>query len=230
MKLSLLNRNGRLMATLATVLFAPALTGAATVIDHVPYTITAPGVYELQGDLTANDTNGIDVKADHVLIDMKGYALTQSQTGSSSGVTSASTDVTVRNGTIYGFGDGVSLFGAENSVIAVRFLHNNITADIKGNDDAIKDCYVVGGGRTDGIGIEIESGSGVQVKGNQVCDCRIAIVSTSVSGSGFIQNYVANSDKGLQLNDHDYYQGNVVTNCADGIEGGHAIGTENGGD
>src|SRR5215472_16766186 len=65
-----------LVTALATVLFAPSLTiaeqkltqtRAATVIDHVPYTITAPGVYELQSDLSVQGTNGIDVNADHVV-------------------------------------------------------------------------------------------------------------------------------------------------------------------
>ena len=41
MNLPLLKSNGHLMAGLAIVLFMPALTRAVTVIDSVPYTITA---------------------------------------------------------------------------------------------------------------------------------------------------------------------------------------------
>jgi hypothetical protein len=104
MKLSLLNGNGRLMATLATVLFAPALAGAATVIDHVPYTITAPGEYVLQSNLTANQTVGITVQAADVVINLNGFTLAQSQEDSDfDGIEASADDVTVRNGTISGF-------------------------------------------------------------------------------------------------------------------------------
>jgi hypothetical protein len=51
----------------------PALTYAATVIDSLPYTITAPGVYGLKCNLTANGTIGITVQAANVVINLNGF-------------------------------------------------------------------------------------------------------------------------------------------------------------
>jgi hypothetical protein len=67
------------LAVLATVLFMPALTRAATVIGSLPYTITAPGVYELKSNLTANGTVGITVQAANVVINLNGFTLAQGQ-------------------------------------------------------------------------------------------------------------------------------------------------------
>jgi hypothetical protein len=75
----LLKSNVHLMAVLATLLSMPALTRAVTVIDSVPYTITAPGAYELKSDLTANGTVGITVQAANVVINLNGFTLAQGQ-------------------------------------------------------------------------------------------------------------------------------------------------------
>ena len=103
MKVPLLKSNSRILGILATVLFIPALTRAATVIDHAPYTITASGKYELNSDLTADGTVGITVNAPDVVIDLNGYSLTQKKTGTIwDGVEIFAPNVIVRNGTISG--------------------------------------------------------------------------------------------------------------------------------
>jgi hypothetical protein len=47
--------------------------GAVTKITSLPFTITASGIYELTGNLTANGTNGIDVQASNVVINLGGF-------------------------------------------------------------------------------------------------------------------------------------------------------------
>jgi hypothetical protein len=61
-------------------------------------------------------------------------------------------------------------------------------------------------------------------------NCNRFIISVSNEGCAIVHNYVANSDSGLVLGNHDCYQGNVVTNCKTAFKGGHAVGGENGSD
>jgi nitrous oxidase accessory protein NosD len=104
-----------------------------------------------------------------------------------------------------------------------------------GANNAVLNCFVIGSGRTGDdqtIGIYLTTTSGTLVKGNHVSAWKQGLASYLGNGNAIIQNYVANSNYGLQLSQSptDYYQGNVVTNCTTAFLGGHAIGTENGGD
>ncbi|MBV8279593.1 MAG: hypothetical protein JO170_30610 [Verrucomicrobia bacterium] len=235
MKTSLLKTNRDLLVTLAALLFMPTLIRAATVIDHVPYKITGSGDYELDSDLTAAGTDGIEVDADNVVIDLKGHTLTftQSQTKHFNGVLVLSAaNVTLRNGTISGFVGGVVLEGPQNKAQDLQLLNNaDFGAGMNGNDGVVINCYIIGTGTSgSSTGIVLSDNAlGVQVRENQVSECSTAISSTSL-GSGIIHNYVANSTLGLNLNGTDVYQGNVVTNCHTAFQGGKAIGQENGGD
>jgi nitrous oxidase accessory protein NosD len=237
MKHSLLKTTGPILATL---LFTSALAGAATVIDHVPYAITAPGEYELKSDLTASDTDGIDVQAENVVVDFNGFSLTQTQEQAFVAgiiIEDNVSNVILRNGTVSGFAVGVSVSGTRCKVQDLRVL-GNFAVGVKvnsGDNNAVLNCFVIGPGRTgdnQSLGIYLAGPSGTLVKGNHVSAWRQAIVSDGGSGNAFIQNYVANSKYGLQLSrsPNDYYQSNVVTNCTTAFLGGDAIGTENGGD
>jgi parallel beta-helix repeat protein len=244
MKLSLLETTGPLLATLATLLFAPAVTGAATVIDHVPYTITASGKYELQADLinrAEDQPFGITVKAANVIIDLNGFTLAHKSdipVPSGIGIEVDSDNVGVRNGTISGFQWGVLLAGSRCKVQDLTLLGNDIGVFVQADDNsplsnnAVVNCFIVGLGTTGVInnGIATLNASGIMVQGNQVSDCSTAIVTTSSHGNAIIHNYVANSGTGLDLSDHDCYQGNVATNCTTPFKGGHAVGGENGSD
>jgi len=79
------------------------------------------------------------------------------------------------------------------------------------------------------FGILVRSGTGDLVKDDQVSETSGGIDSSTASGCGIIHNYVANSFRGLNMSNSDYYQGNVVTGCHFALSGGNAIGTENGG-
>jgi hypothetical protein len=88
---------------------------SVTKIISLPYTISAPGEYEVTGDLTVNGTDGIDVKASNVTLDLGGFSITQlGSAGATVGVNDSSSDnVVVENGTISGFNRGV-FFGPYN--------------------------------------------------------------------------------------------------------------------
>ncbi len=70
---------------LAALLCAPVITQAATVISSLPYTISAPGIYLLRNNLAAKGTDGIDVNASNVTIDLAGYTVAQTQAGNRTG-------------------------------------------------------------------------------------------------------------------------------------------------
>jgi len=75
-----------------------------TPISALPYTITSSGSYYLVSDLNSS-TDGIIVNADYVTIDLMGYSIIGSGSGSYSGVTmSGRKSVEIRNGVIRNFG------------------------------------------------------------------------------------------------------------------------------
>jgi nitrous oxidase accessory protein NosD len=230
---SLLKTTGPILATLATLLFTSALAGAATVIDHVPYVITESGEYELQRNLTVTGKDGITVQAANVTINLNGFTLAEGEPDlPGNGVVVAASNVTVRNGTISGFVVGVSLQDSLGTAQDLKLLVNTRGVYLPtGDDNSVVNCFVVGAGETfAAYGIIVGDASGTLVKNNHICECRIGLLSESSRGNAFIYNYVANSGEGLNLADHDFYQGNVATGCDTAFKGGHAIGTENGGD
>jgi hypothetical protein len=103
---------------IAALLFIPTLIRAGdsvtkdsvTKIISLPYTISVSGKYEVTGDLTANGTDGIDVRASNVTLNLAGFSITQlGGAGTTTGVNDpSSSNVVVENGTISGFENGVS--------------------------------------------------------------------------------------------------------------------------
>ena len=86
----------------------PAARSTSIKISALPFNITAPGTYVLTGNLTAS-VNAITVNAvvsGKVIIDLNGWTLT-SLTNQSGIVVQSSSNVTIRNGTLTGFGFGV---------------------------------------------------------------------------------------------------------------------------
>jgi hypothetical protein len=219
-----------LIGTLAALLIWPALTRAETVIDHLPYTITESGKYELQSSLTTNGP-AILVQASNVVINLNGFTLAHSVAGNSDiGIHVTANNVTVLNGTVSRFGTGLTLSGSQCTFEGLRVLGNNGVTVTTGSYNAILDCSIVGAGKTTntiGISLAAPVCVGILVKNNQVSECGYAIQSNS-GGAAFSYNYVANSNYGLSMSDFDVYQGNIVTKCTFPFLSGHPIGTENG--
>lgn len=226
MKPQLLKTNGPFLATLAALFFMAALSRAATIITSVPYIITVPGEYEFVTDVTANGTDGIEIRASNVTLDLKGHTLRQAGTGKSATGTLGANNIVIKNGTIIGFDQGVILTGQQNVAENLHLVHNSIGVQFTGDNGFIQGCLIVGQGGA-GVGIVILSGSGVQMINNQISETENGIWVPN-GACAIIHNYVANSKTGLNMSSSTKYQGNVTTNCPTPFKGGIAVGQENG--
>ncbi len=175
----------------AAVLFVVALDIApALAVDGVieinsavvaqsgfPYTISAPGSYRLTGNLNnvPSGSDGIDVTADNVTIDLNGFAII-GQSGSGNGISSSNNQVTVRNGSVIGMGgNGIAL----------------------GNNATVADVQAIGNG---GNGIVVGDGSVVQH--NTASSNKSVGISITGSGGSVIQNTMMNNTSyGLKVKD-----------------------------
>jgi len=102
----------------------PGPTGK-NVITSLPFTISQPGSYVLNGNLTGSSGDGITIQADNVSIDLNGFTL--SGAGGISGISEGPTSPTrqgwtVRNGTIANW---------QNSAIFGQHLINSTFEDLK---------------------------------------------------------------------------------------------------
>lgn len=139
-----------------------------------PIVICQSGSYRLSGNLTISDVNtdGIDVHADNVTLDLNGFAISGvvtcavntfpvqcSASGQGIGIRGVGDNVTVSNGTVRGMGEGgISLVGSGVLVEAVRVEQN---ANVFGfgigvNQGIVTRCTVEGN-----AGNGIVAGSGV---------------------------------------------------------------------
>jgi nitrous oxidase accessory protein NosD len=224
--------------SLSVLLFTSMIVRAAdsvTKIDKLPYTITAPGNYEVTKDLTvASDKNAISVNAPrgtYVVINLGGFSITaRSAGGTGIGVSSSPGNTVVYNGTISGFQVGVELDDG-GKACDLQLLGNLNGIFVGSNDTVVQNCYIIGTGPANsGDGIFIENCADVQVSGCHISQFGEGINSFGGKlGNAFLHNYIAGCTNGLELFTNDYYQGNVVTNCTTPFTGGNAIGTENGG-
>jgi len=206
-----------------------------------PYVIsTANSSYRLTGSLTVPaSTNGINVTANNVTIDMNGFSITGP--GSTSGVVngvsaSGIADVTVENGTITGLGLAIVL-GASGIVRNVHADMNGFGIDV-GNNSVVEGCTA--NNSTTNYGIACSSGcsiSGNTANGNadegifcSVSGCQItgntANGNTSVgidcqSGACVISGntLLGNPTLGIGcFGSGCLISGNTVINSANGIE------------
>ncbi|HLQ23027.1 MAG TPA: right-handed parallel beta-helix repeat-containing protein [Gemmatimonadales bacterium] len=205
---------GAAVASVLILLAGPAAAappGCSFTIDQVPATITAPGTYCLAADLTyAGDGAAISIDADVVALDLNGFTLAgQTGPGSQSiGVQSAGVDgVTVRNGVVTGFRQGVLLKGGTGHLVdRVRAEGNSYVGLLAlGSSSTIQNCEVVStGGSTlpgDTIPIAIRvSGDNVLVADNVVTDTfpppggeAVGIALDEGTGTQVDRNVIANA-------------------------------------
>jgi hypothetical protein len=145
------------------------------------FIITQPGRYYLSGNYFGDGANTvIDVRASDVDIDLRGFMITGDAFFSNTGAWAIDTiggvdNVTVRNGTVYLFGDnaggGIRLNGEHCVVEDVRVVVSQGSAINVGGAARVERCAVFG---TVG-GIRVGEGSSVQ-------DCQTSVV----VGAGFV--------------------------------------------
>jgi hypothetical protein len=120
--------------------------GTSVSIDHLPFTIGAPGRYLVASDLTGvKGMDGVRVEADDVILDLGGHTLT-GVLGSASGIRTIGErrNVTVLRGEVARWGgDGVSFAGSiECRVRGVSALNNGGHGIHLGDRGEAIDCAV----------------------------------------------------------------------------------------
>jgi hypothetical protein len=207
-------------------------SGYATTIPSLPYTIKRSGTFILDGNLTYSGgalTNAITVKASNVVIDLGGFAL--SGTGIDSNQIAifcqGPTNITVQNGTISGFYEGVDFNSSSTDLVRNLRVLNGAYGVFFANSvySTIQDCFILNGGT--GIGVYLSSDGGIVVKNNQVTNASSGCETIFSQGSSFIANQLVNCNTGLVLGGGDKYQGNVTTGCTTSFSSGTAVGYEN---
>ena len=219
----------------AALMLSPGIVRAATPITSVPFTISAPGEYELEADLTTDARYGILVDASDVVVNLKGHTLAGRPTGSSEGISAAKTgssNITVRNGSITGFDFAVYSSGVRKQILIEDLA---ITNAPRGgifvaicDYGLIQNCSMTGIKGSPSDGIRIVNSSGLQVKNNRVSHFLRAFDNTGGEGNVFIANYADDADAGFTLDRDDKYQDNLTTRCRTRFTGGIAIGNGNG--
>jgi hypothetical protein len=114
---------------------ARAETTQCTPITSLPGVITAPGVYCLTGDLATRMTSGnaIEIQADNVVLDLNGHRLNGG--GAGAGTTAIGIyayqrrNVTIRNGTVYGFLKGIYVTEEGTPIVATGLLIEDMRMD-----------------------------------------------------------------------------------------------------
>lgn len=82
-------------------------------VGGFPYKITQSGSYKLSGNLVVPpNTDGIDINADNVTLDLGGFSISAAQSGGTGVQSAGHSGVTVRDGTVTGFASGVSVSSA----------------------------------------------------------------------------------------------------------------------
>lgn len=200
--------------TAVTVIWFAASAGAVdgtieinqvkALVAGFPYVISASGSYRLTGNLTVSSTgaDAIDVNASHVTIDLNGFSITgpgASSSGSGIAGTPAN-DLTVENGAITGFQNGLSI--GTNSIVKSIHVDGNANGIVAGSDAVIEGNTVV----ANGTGINC-GGSGCLISGNTIDNNTGAPMSFNSTTSG--------------------YERNVLNGNGSGISGGTSLGAKN---
>ena len=129
-----------------TAINATNTPGSATAVHR----ITQPGSYYLTGNIVGvAGRNGIAIEADHVAIDLNGFVV-RGAAGSFNGIQTigARSNLTIRNGTLDGWGqDGVNLNQGNGSLLVDVLASNNGAVGIRLNGNAVlRGCGAVGNG------------------------------------------------------------------------------------
>jgi parallel beta-helix repeat protein len=185
-----------------------------------PYTIAASGSYRLTGNLTVPASkDGIDVGVSNVTIDLNGFSITGS--GSTLGINSeVETEVTVKDGTITGFGIGVALGG--NSIVKSVHADSNSSDGIfvqQGNT-VIEGCTANSNG-LDGIFCEA---SGCTISGNSVNGNVGVGIFVLASGGLILRNTINGASSGINASDATTgYGENVLNGNGTPVTGGTSM-------
>jgi len=165
---------------------ARAETVNCTAITALPAVITVQGVYCFTGNLATAITSGnaIDIQTNNVVLDLNGFKLGGLAAGTGTGAVgihaSNRQNITIKNGTIRGFAEGIFLPGdaSQGHVIeGTRADQNTVEGiDVRGTGAIVRNNQVVATGGTTAFGPNASAfgivvlGSGARVLNNDVID------------------------------------------------------------
>ena len=208
-----------------------------------PYFITSSGSYRLTGNLTVSAAfDAIDVTANNVTIDLNGFSIVG--TGGGFGINaSGNNDVTVENGAVTGFTNGVDvgtsgivrnvhadgntggIFGGNNTVIEGCTANSSTTFN---GITCAAGCAISGNTANGNAGVGINSGNGSVISGNTAFhNTSNAGINCFGSGCLITGNTAFNNSIGIAASDGTTgYAGNVLdqtTNVGGGTNLGHNL-------
>ena len=159
-------------------------TDSCTAINSVPATISQPGVYCLNKDIATTMASGIAITIDSgdVTLDLHGYRL--GDEGAGVGTTAIGIlafdfqNITIRNGTIKGFFEGIVLGknagGVSRGHLVEKLRLESITSipiDVVGSANVIRGNQILKtGGSTAESGLAASIGIAISGTGNRVLD------------------------------------------------------------
>jgi hypothetical protein len=237
-----------LTASLWPLAPAQAETENCTAIAALPFTITAPGIYCLKGNLETSATSGdvISIGASNVVLDFNGFYMSnlsaRSTTAARAVVFTGRKNVTIRNGSIIRFYAGIVFSGdVQGLLIEQMRLAENRNSGISGfalpggASGVIRDCQVnkTGGGVVSPFGIGLVGGQ-MEVANNFVKQVTpnggtgFGILLNSSTNHVAVNNRISTAGVGIRM---DASQGkrrdNITTNVATPYQGGIDLGNNN---
>lgn len=236
----------KLILVLAAVssLWGAAAAHAQTVIDSLPYTITANGTYVLNGNLNSSQTSGnlISINASNVTIDFQGHYIAGAVNNTSQttvGISASErSNLTIKNGTIAYCSIGILIGGdgsattnsVDHQIDNMRVTYCYYVGIYLSNNPAtrVTNCQVSQGGFTGANGAYgiAAIGAGATIEGNVVSSITGTPSTGILAGTGsFVrQNTVSNATTGVS---GGKYQDNLTANCTTTYTGGIDAGGNN---
>jgi parallel beta-helix repeat protein len=215
-----------LLVLLALVLSATparAETVDCTAITTLPAVITVQGVYCFTGKLSTAMTSGnaIDIQADNVVLDLNGFKLGGLAAGPGTqtyGIfANDRQNITIKNGTIRGFYEGILLIGASQGHIVedIRADQNTFAGIVVGGSgNIVRNNQVVATGGTTVFGANanaagiVVAGAGPRVLNNDVINTVKQGTGTAwgirfevVTGGLAVNNRITAADIGIDFTD-----------------------------
>jgi hypothetical protein len=222
----------RIPAFLAIALLSAIAAHAQTRINSLPFTINAPGSYQLVRNITAGNAK-LTIQASNVTLDLGGFTITASTPNEVLTILAFNTpvsNVVIENGSIINTVGGIVYMGASE----VTFDHlsmissgQNAFTDEGGRNNRITHCSLISGSPASPqgpTGCHGDSRATIQLSGSSdtVEDCiitstqSIAVISwspgclPSTAGNVFVRNVIHSPyQNSLSLNFCDVYSGNA---------------------
>ncbi len=222
-------------ALLAIASFAADSFGQ-TIINSVPYTITAPGNYVLGSNLTYSSAGGaaITIVSSNVTLDLAGHYLYFPGTSSTNvGVyVHNAGNVIIQNGIIAVFHYGIyfdrtggTALNTGDIVESLRLTNVTYGIILFTVAGSIVRNNQITSTATLGIGIDIFGGGGNLASGNVISGFDVGV---SAGGDNyFLENMVSNCNFGFDLSASDKYRFNTTFNCSTPFAGGTALTDNN---